>query len=271
MRMTIVKSLIAKTYLHYFKFFPVDRGKNFVARMLNKIFGSFELETSHGFNLQLVLYSPSEIKYFLHHEDYVQNQIKELKQGDTFVDVGANIGYYSLLAAKYVSDTGCVYSFEPSQREYTKLLTNIGINEARNVIPVNSAVGKESSLVELEMKEYHTGGNSIAHGGIGAVNSVLVTQTSLDQFISEYRINKIDLLKIDVEGFEFNVLQGLENALSKKIIEKILVEITPKFLDYFNHDVGNIYNYLKRFGFSSEFGMNDSCQYDELFTLASPD
>lgn len=264
-----IKAIIAKIYFFYFKFFPIDRGKNFSARVLNAMLGKFQLRTSSGVTIKVDLFSPSEIKYFIHKEEYLEVELKKLKEGDTFVDIGANIGYYSLLASKSVVQKGRVYSFEPSQREYMKFLTNIQINNISNIIPVNSAVGKESSLIELEIKKYHTGGNSIVRDELSPSNKITVRQTTLDQFIKEYKITEIELLKIDVEGFEFNVLNGLKESLSNRIVKRIFIEITPRFLKSFDHSVENIYSYLQDAGFYPEKGINDARQYDELFILKS--
>jgi FkbM family methyltransferase len=140
-----------------------------------------------------------------------------LKKGDVLFDVGANVGYYTVLGSTLVGKTGKVFSFEPFVRNISFLYRHIEINHLKNVVIVPSAVSNE-----LGMAAFYTNVNS-AMGHVEGASSIqtnreqsdvlLVSTFCLDE-VSE-KLNQIpDVLKIDVEGAELNVLKGA----SKKIL-----------------------------------------------------
>ncbi len=138
---------------------------------------------------------------------------KIVKTGDVVIDVGANIGYYSVLASECVGNTGKVISFEPVSKIYKRLLFNtLGHN---NITTVNSACGKENGLAKISVyNDSVSAGSSISVPDNSAtVNLEEIEVLSLDDYVKERRI---DVVKIDVEGYETNVLRGMEAILRTK-------------------------------------------------------
>src|SRR4030042_4007070 len=84
------------------------------------------------------------------------------KEGDTVVDIGAHIGYYTLLAARIVGDTGKVYAFEPDPANHDVLVGNIKLNGFQNVVTVRKAISDKNGQIELYLNEKNTGGHSIS-------------------------------------------------------------------------------------------------------------
>lgn len=151
-----------------------------------------------------------------------------LNEGDTYVDVGAHIGDSSLLAAKKVK-TGIVIACEPTPEIYNELVANVRLNNFEGtIVPVQKAIsdriGTSFFSLESESEINHISLKKIA--GI----SIKVATTTIDFLYKEYQLKKITLLKIDVEGFELEVLKGAKNSLNSKKIEMILFEVNPSVI-----------------------------------------
>jgi FkbM family methyltransferase len=131
-------------------------------------------------------------------------------------DIGSNIGIYTVKAARGCK--GCtVYSFEPNPEVFGRLVKNIGLNNLSNVRAFN--VG----FAEKKAKAFMTVGGSTVLGRVSLEGGQFeVDIETLDSFVERENINKIDILKIDVEGFELSVLKGAGRALG--ITERIVME-----------------------------------------------
>ncbi len=132
--------------------------------MLTKIFGTFILRTNENVKLKIFINSQMDLSYYEKSNpsnSLIKEYLDKLKAGDNFIDVGANIGYYSLLASGKVGISGAVYSFEPSTREYKRLIDNIKLNNCSNVTPYNIALSDHSGETELHVSEGHTGLNKM--------------------------------------------------------------------------------------------------------------
>jgi FkbM family methyltransferase len=137
--------------------------------------------------------------------------VDNLKPGDVFVDVGANIGYYTILASTLVGASGKVFAIETTPQIAKVLRFNIKLNELRNVTVVDKATW--NSYCKLKMK--------IAFGEFGCASffrngvEVDVDAIPLDEVL--VNVSKIKLIKIDVKGAEYEVLQGLRQTLTHRI------------------------------------------------------
>ncbi len=148
-----------------------------------------------------------------------------LKAGMTVVDIGAHIGFYTLLAARLVGPTGKVYAFEPHPQNFALLKENIELNGYWNVTAVNKAVTNRSGLVKL-FAGVHSSQPSLFRDTFTTVPRVVVETTTLDDFFEEVGWPEIDLIKIDVEGAEPYVLQGARKLI-KRVGLKLIVELNP--------------------------------------------
>jgi FkbM family methyltransferase len=151
--------------------------------------------------------------------DSVVNIMKViLEKNDIFVDVGAHIGYLSLIASKIVGNTGKVYLFELQPDLYRDcILPNIFDNKISNIIPYNCAVGNTRSIVSFTKPELY--GFNLDYLNYGQVQTKLKVEDTdvkvlcnpLDGMISE----KVKLIKIDVQGMELEVLKGSKNIIRR--------------------------------------------------------
>lgn len=151
-----------------------------------------------------------------------------LSAGDTFVDVGANVGYFSVLAAQCVGSSGRVVSFEPSPYAFGRLSETVRRNDLRQVITRQEAVGDKVGALNLYVDP--NGGNHTptALGREDEKPYATVPVTTLDTVVDELGIKRIDLLKIDVEGYETRVLKGGTKALA--MTRAVLVEFNEPWL-----------------------------------------
>lgn len=160
---------------------------------------------------QEVLYLGNWDKYF--NEEYpVLNQ--SLKSGDNVVDVGANLGFFSLMISKLIGSEGKVFGFEPSKITYDKLQTNLKLNSILNVYPENLGVGQKDCVLTLKRNKKYSGLSSIILEQNTDIVEERIKITSLDNYFFNKNI-KIDLIKIDTEGFEPEVLKGAKQIIMK--------------------------------------------------------
>jgi FkbM family methyltransferase len=141
-----------------------------------------------------------------------------LSQGDTFIDVGANVGIISLVASKWVGATGHVYSFEPSAREYNNLLDHLERNGAVNVSPLQLAVASTSGRVDLRVAPasyagLNTLGSAFPYQGVDVHRIEQVESVTLDEFVDARSITRVAAVKLDVEGAEGAALTGARRLL----------------------------------------------------------
>ena len=149
-----------------------------------------------------------------------------VQRGMTVVDVGANVGYYTLLAARLVGDAGKVFAFEPSPENFVLLERNVKANGYENVILIPKAVSNESGTAELLIDHASSGGHKLSRAATGA-DSVEVETVSLDEYFAN-RGEQIDVLKIDAEGAEMAILQGMRDVLSRSSNLALLTEFSPQ-------------------------------------------
>lgn len=158
----------------------------------------------------------------------VQDCLQQLlKPGDTFLDVGANIGYFSMLASKIVGESGTVVSFEPSARALTRLTLHGCMNRCRNLLVCSHAVGEVAGRAALNWASAANIGGSTINRGTGAhVEQIFVRR--LDDVCEELSL-KPRLIKMDIEGFEMYALEGARQML-QQYHPNVICELTGAFL-----------------------------------------
>jgi FkbM family methyltransferase len=143
-----------------------------------------------------------------------------LLKGDVFVDVGANIGYFSILASRLVGDEGSVFAFEPSQGSIERLEANVDLIKARNVTIIPKAAYSRSGSLPFYLSDIQEGMNSTLKV-VKHTASISVPAVTLDSTLGDVRI---DLMKIDAEGAEREVLIGSRQILTEGRCRKIILE-----------------------------------------------
>lgn len=176
------------------------------------------------------------------------------REGMCVFDVGANIGYYTLLAARAVGPSGRVYAFEPEPRNFGLLTRNIAENGFANVRPVNAAVSNSAGVVRLHLDDANFGAHSFEEGSVrtSSGRSVEVETVCLDSFADEAHAFEAGLLmKVDVQGAEALVVEGGRRLLALPRITA-LMEFWPEALARAGADAARLLADLRRLGFQIE-------------------
>jgi FkbM family methyltransferase len=174
---------------------------------------------------------------------------ENVAEGNTVLDIGANIGIYSILLSRLVGKTGKVYAFEPDPITVEYLKKNIRLNKCENVIIVPVALSSQNGKITL-LKPEGSGDafNYISHTNRGNTSEAFIDSLKLDDYVDQTGIKKIDFVKIDVEGAELLSFTGAKNVL-EKFTPKIIMECYEPYLNRFEHTVADVIIYLHQFGY----------------------
>lgn len=187
-------------------------------------------------------------------EDLVHLIRRYLRPGDTFIDVGANIGYISAYGLSLVGKKGRVHSFEPVPSYFSRLeqVRDLNPNHCLNVN--NFALGSAPGSVPIAIsKQGNIGWNTIVPGFMELENileTINIPVKRLDDYLLERGIDEVRLIKIDTEGYEFPVLLGLSKFLDVcKHKPCIVCEVAPDAFPKLGYQIKDLENYMKGYGY----------------------
>lgn len=201
--------------------------KNPIGKFLHKhVFTKLrpKLIKVHGFKLYLHKHvdSSSDNLYF-EKENYEKEQVevikKIVKSGDVVADVGANVGFYTILLSKLVGKAGKVYAFEPEPSNYFLLKKNIKGNFCQNVVCYKEAISNSSKITFFSFNKKSKGGGSLTAKSEHDTKTKVIVET-LDNKIKE----KVSFIKVDVEGTEIDVLKGAKKLINHNSKINIMLE-----------------------------------------------
>jgi len=194
-------------------------------------------------------YERTETKFF--------NEV--VKEGMTVVDIGANIGYYTLLACRNVGGKGKVFAYEPEHANYKVLQRNVKENGFNNAILLQQAVGDKSGKVSLFLSPKGHGEHSIYESGhdLGNIEVDIIT---LDECFD----GKVDVMKMDIEGGELSALVGMEKVIKQNDDVKLFVEFYPDGFNRTEHTPQKFWSKLRAYGFEFIYIINEKTQKLEL-------
>ncbi len=234
--------------------------KSWVLRLRKKIFETIkEPFVIRWLNeLRIYIYPEEEISrslfltgYYEPNEFFLLNRI--LKPGMVFIDVGANIGLYTLFASKKVGRKGVIMAIEPSKREFKKLKANIELNKLINVrflqVAISNYQGEVELLVATEEKSGHNTLGSFAYDSVALQGKERVRVERLDDIVHQIGLQRVDIVKVDIEGAEYSALQGAVNTLAR-FYPIILLELSDRTLVQQDGNSGQVWNFLVQNGYS---------------------
>ena len=204
---------------------------SFIRKVKHYSLSNLQTDYAEVFGNKLFLSKKGLALSISHYGTYEELESKimeeKIEMGNIVVDVGANIGLHTLNMARIVGSTGQVFAFEPDPSNFEILKKNVKINNYKNIILEQKAVGDKHGRTTLYQSD-HPGKHRIFPQTEQAKSQVQVELTNLDNYFDSDMTDKINFIKIDVEGLEFSVLKGMKNILknSKKI--KILFEFMPE-------------------------------------------
>jgi FkbM family methyltransferase len=253
----LLKELIYKVLAFYISHFTFPfKGEKYFRRFLKQVSLNGKLFKKQLHNGQKIL-----LKY----EDHIQQTIlwygfyeKEsiltwehfIKEDFVVMDIGANIGYYTLIAANKTK-MGTVHSFEPITENYEALKNNILLNNLSNVIINNVGI----SNVDATETYYISAKDNIGMSGLrppenySGISEKKETIT-LDAYVIKKNLSRVDIIKIDIEGNEMNALLGMKMIL-KKFKPILFIEIINEHLIKFNSNADDVYSFLQSHGYKA--------------------
>jgi FkbM family methyltransferase len=174
--------------------------------------------------------------------------------GDAFIDVGAHIGYYSLLASKLVGETGKVVAIEALPQLFSMLEDNLKTNCARNIRAVNVAAWDVEGLVSMFTRQEAPAGQTTLMEAWASQWQLdmrcAVPAAPLSVLLKPDEIKAARLIKIDVEGAEWRVISGMASWLHACRMDlEIIVEVTPKLLQTEGRTCQDLLDFFSGFGF----------------------
>lgn len=238
---------------------PRNRGMRLV-RLVNKVLPPSErlyrTTYSHGITITCDLRDAVQSSIFYrgrHEEQITRLLLDELRPGDSFLDLGANIGYFTLLASRAVGPRGSVHAFEPSPLLCRRLSEDVGRNPfATNVTVHQTAVSDRSGTSWLSFPEDASspyGEQHLEAGREARSSSVPVDVVTIDSELPDLRF---DVVKVDVEGAEMRALAGMRGSIENHRPRLILVEAADQLLARFGDSATDLGRYLDGLGYEVE-------------------
>lgn len=170
-----------------------------------------------------------------------------ITEGNIVLDIGAYVGFFALLAARTIGSHGHVFAFEPAPRNFDVLRRNIILNGYQNLSCHNNAVADKSGQAPFIIAEASDSNGFYPHPLSPQQDTVTVDCITIDNFLAGRRA---DVIKIDAEGAEVRVLQGMEQTLKRNDRIRLFVELNPFCLKAGGYSSAELMAILRRSGFS---------------------
>jgi FkbM family methyltransferase len=260
--------------------------KRRISRLCNRIFylnedkpdSSLKFITRYHRGLLLHVDTNSWLERWILNQDYYEPELVQflehaLRPGMVAFDVGANIGCHTLVMAQAVGPSGKVFSFEPHPAIHRRLESNVCLNRLANVellpISLSDRPGRQTLFAPLD-QEYNQGLASMHRSNLGQrCQEITITSSTVDDFVFDRNLQRLDLLKIDVEGHEFQVLTGAREVL-RKLRPTLVLEFSerqwanagsqPEQVEEFLAQLGyNLFVIRDSFISSIEHGVSEEC------------
>jgi len=176
----------------------------------------------------------------------------ELKKDQIVLDIGAGVGYYTLLFADIVGENGKVFAFEPEPKNYNLLKKNVKLNNYKNIILKNLAVSNVTGKTKLYISDYPFMHSILPSSS--SKNSIKIPSIKLDDFFKDKDIRKkISFIKVDTEGYDLQVLHGGNKLLEENNYLKLIIEFNPSPVEKAGSSSLDLLNFLKIKGFSINY------------------
>lgn len=245
-----MKNKLQRIYKNFSKlFYGTGIGKNRIVSKTNRYFTS---------QLKPDFIEIDNIKYFLDKTDSLGLSIshihektetdfikKEIHEGDIVVDVGAHIGYFTLIFSKLVGDNGKVYSFEADPTNFEILMKNLEVNKIKNVTCENFAISDKNGKVKLFNANSSTANRLFSSED---ENFIEIESITLDEYFQDKNM-KIDFLKLDIQGAEPLAMKGMKELFKKNQPLKILLEWWPNGIKKLGEEPESHLKFLENKGY----------------------
>lgn len=248
---------------HNLRFYPIRKANRVIINLLK--LNSVEIE---GNKMLLDKMDSLRISTRGFYEPFITELVKQnVKTGDCVLDIGANIGYYTLLFAKLVGEKGKVFAFEPHPENFSLLKKNIETNGYKNVLleqKVVSNCSTEKMRLYLDKTKASTK-HGIYKSEYCSDQYIEVKSLKLNDYFNNFN-QKINFIKMDIEGAEFHALQGMLTLLQNNPCIKIITEFSPSHLKKMNLVPEEFINLFIKHGFRV-YHINEDKKEIKLFDI----
>jgi FkbM family methyltransferase len=172
-----------------------------------------------------------ELRAFGVHEPILTHALRhEIAAGETVVDIGANIGYYTLLLRKAVGDSGRVVAIEPSPDNYRQLLSNLALNEFTNIDTLHAALSNSEGVSTLHISSKSNWCTLLPRTDSEYRGTEPVQTLTLEGVAQSFGLTSMDAVRMDIEGYEFVAIDGIKPALQRfrpRVYMELHADIAP--------------------------------------------
>lgn len=258
--------LLDQLAARYFAQTRVTRGKSAVGRRLRPHLGTVRCRTSSGMLFDadprdLIQYSVLLTGEWEPEETAALRD--RLRPGDVVYDIGANVGYFTLLAAQLVGPEGHVYAFEPNAEVLTKLRHHVQLNGLDNVTILNCALADRDGRAEFHAVRGANSGRSSLRREVDPDATTEVELCRLDTLVTEQGLRPPDLVKMDIEGAECLALRGMSETIVRQERLALLVEVSDRFLGELGSSERELLDLLETSGLGLDREVSRHSRVDE--------
>lgn len=168
------------------------------------------------------------------------------------IDIGACFGWYSVLFSQVVGESGQVHAFEPVPDNRECLLANLNLNGISNVKVNTFALGEKEGTTKIYVPVDGVSGSLKAHAKLKDCKVIDINVSTLDQYATDNKLNRIDFIKADIEGAEFLMLKGAESTL-RKYRPTLMLEVQAHSTRLFGYEPENLFEWLKNIGYRAYY------------------
>lgn len=202
-------------------------------------------------------------------QDIAKAMRESIQLGATVIDIGANIGYFSLLASQLVGPQGKVLCIEPSHKNLSRLSEHLWLNRCSNTTVLSVAAGSNHGWADISFPTYNNAGAATLRP-LHSLQSQRTLLVALDDVFESHGLSP-DFMKLDVEGFELEALKGMQRTLTR-CRPTIVCELTEKFLNELGQSSRELISFMESLGYRcTSISTNCSVSVGTLLSAADAD
>jgi FkbM family methyltransferase len=265
---TTAKVAAARLYARYLRHFPIRKWKKALSSRLGRFMEGVPVQTAYGFPIYSKFHDRTNRVGVQGKLGVLPGFVREVPPGACFIDIGANHGVITIMAARRVGPEGRVLAFEPVAETFASLTRNLELNRLSNVTPFNLAVAARPASVRMSAADpLHSGAARIEPGAEGDVTAAPLC--ALPEVMAALETGPV-YAKLDTEGYELEVLKGMEPLLAARRITSLIIEIDDGHLGRFGATAADLYGWLAGHGYRPRLHAAPSGRhYDEIFDRPS--